>query len=112
MKYYLDTEFHEYHKQHRACGINVGKPIPTIDLISIGIVSEDLNELIFEGGRLVERSYYAISKDFNLKDAWYANQGTKDKPNYWLRDNVLKPIFNELVNEEASTLIVDKSDCR
>ena len=31
---------------------------PTIDLISIGIVSSDGSE------------YYAISKDFNLKEAW------------------------------------------
>ena len=48
MKYYLDTEFHEYKKNG----------IDTIELISIGIVAED------------GREYYAISKDFNLKEAW------------------------------------------
>ncbi|MDA3854644.1 MAG: 3'-5' exoribonuclease [Candidatus Woesearchaeota archaeon] len=65
-KYFLDTEFHEYKK----------KGIDTIELISIGIVGED------------DRVYYAISKDFNLKDAWN---------NEWLRENVLKPIWKEWV---------------
>lgn len=71
---------------------------PTIDLISIGIVSED------------GREYYAISKDFNLKEAWnrydekvemyYGDlrnqypEGRKTKV-YWIRENVLKRIFNE-----------------
>ena len=87
MKYFIDTEFYEYHKQQKCLSIKIGKPIPTIDLISIGIVSEDGKE------------YYAISKDFNIKDAWYSNQGTKEKSNYWLRENVLKPIFNELKNK-------------
>lgn len=61
MKFYLDTEFKE--KPH------------TIDLISIGIVSG--------GGK----EYYAISKDFNLKEAW------QDE---WLRSNVLETIHQEL----------------
>jgi hypothetical protein len=47
----------------------------TIDLISIGIVADD------------GRAYYAISKEFNLRKVW------KDA---WLRDNVLKLIYNEL----------------
>lgn len=96
MNYYLDTEFHEYHKQHKVCGIKIGKAIPTIDLISIGIVSED------------NREYYAISKDFNLKDAWNSWQlkilwhddiGLETKE-YWLRENVLKPIFKELIQKD------------
>ena len=41
MKYFLDTEFHEYKKQPKVLGIKAGKPIDTIELISIGIVSED-----------------------------------------------------------------------
>jgi len=57
-KYFIDTEFKE--KPH------------TIDLISIGIVCED------------GREYYAISKDFYLKEVW------KDD---WLRENVLFPIY-------------------
>ena len=76
-------------------GISLPKTPPTIDLISIGIVSED------------GREYYSISKDFNLKEAWnryqmkqvYGDQrnrypdGVKE---YWIRENVLKPIFKEL----------------
>lgn len=71
MRYYLDTEFHEYKKKPL-----IGKPIDTIELISIGIVSED------------DREYYAISKDFDLKAAW---------KNDWLRKNVLESIYYELV---------------
>ena len=41
MKYFFDTEFHEYHKQVKIGPIKIDKPIPTIDLISIGIVAED-----------------------------------------------------------------------
>ena len=74
--------------------MNVGKTKPTIDLISIGIVSDD------------GREYYAISKDFNLKEAWNRFQieertpfekynGFSGRKNYWIRDNVLKPIFRE-----------------
>ena len=37
-KYYLDCEFHEYKKQPKVLGLSVGKPIDTIELISIGIV--------------------------------------------------------------------------
>lgn len=97
MKYFLDTEFIE--------GVQTyGNPIlefwlgqkqvpkPTIDLISIGLVAED------------DRQYYAISKDFNLKEAWNRYdiekdfgkpQGLGDKKVYWLRENVLKSIFDE-----------------
>lgn len=71
----------------------------TIDLISIGIVSED------------GREYYAISKDFNLKEAWNRYQmkqvygdarnrypyGVKE---YWIRENVLRPIFDEFIQKE------------
>ena len=93
MKYFLDTEFLEgtqkkwFNKE----------TVPTIDLISIGIVAED------------GREYYAISKDFNLKEAWNrydikkewysideSNQSTRDIKVYWLRDNVLLPIHYEL----------------
>ena len=98
-KYYLDTEFIEGPQNKKFLGISFGKTQPTIDLISIGIVCED------------GREYYAISKDFNLKEAWnrydeklnmnykpsfggyydsvYNPQLIKE---YWLRENVLKPI--------------------
>lgn len=91
MKYYLDTEFLEGTQKKW-----FGKTKPIIDLISIGIVSED------------NREYYAISKDFNLKEAWNRFQmkqvygdmrnrypdGVKE---YWIRENVLRPIFDELL---------------
>ena len=63
MRYFIDTEFKE-------------KP-NTIDLISIGIVAENGEE------------YYALNKDFNLKEVW------KDE---WLRENVLLPIYIEHVH--------------
>lgn len=100
MKYFLDTEFLEGKQSKKILNFNIGKTKPTIDLISVGIVSED------------GREYYAISKDFNLKEAWnrfeYAKQTMFEKQNgykgrkvYWIRENVLKPIFQELTLKEA-----------
>ena len=102
MKYFLDTEFLEGTQNKNFLGFIYGKTKSTIDLISIGIVSED------------GREYYAISKDFNLKEAWNrydikiewysideSNQSTRDIKVYWIRDNVLKPIYNELVQRWA-----------
>lgn len=91
MNYYLDTEFLEG-TQKSWFGINTK---PTIDLISIALVAED------------GREYYAISKDFNLKEAWNRHQprtGEGDRNNteprlYWIRENVLKPIFDEWKTE-------------
>lgn len=63
MKYFFDTEFLE-DTQKRPFGLRgrlgnflLGPAKPTIDLISIGIVSQKNDE------------YYAVSKDFNLKEA-------------------------------------------
>lgn len=65
MEYFLDTEFIE---------------LPgSIELISIGIVSNDGREL------------YAVSKDFNLKAAW---------ADEWIRENVLKPIYHDFNREK------------
>lgn len=89
MKYYIDTEFHEYEKSFPFC-----KTFPTIELISIGIVSE------------VGKEYYAVSKDFDVKAAWNSHQlelnkhypqGTEYFKKYWLRENVLRPIFEEFL---------------
>ncbi len=88
MKYFFDTEFLE--------GTQKGffsDSKPTIDLISIGIVAED------------GREYYAISRDFNLKEAWNrwqqrTGQGDRnnDQPReYWIRENVLFPVFVDLL---------------
>lgn len=68
MKYFIDTEFHEYKKQPKLFGIPIGKPVDTIELISIGIIDENNNHL------------YLRSKDFDLKTAY---------KNDWLRENVL-----------------------
>lgn len=97
MKYFLDTEFLEGTQKKL-----FGETKPTIDLISIGIVAED------------GREYYAISKDFNLKEAWNrydlktrndAGGNTFQYKVYWIRDNVLKPIWEELRNKPNSKRI-------
>lgn len=75
------------------------KTRPTIDLISIGIVADD------------GREYYAISKDFNLYEAWNRYDLVKKKrfqtdyseyteKVYWIRENVLFPIYAELFKTE------------
>ncbi len=71
MKYFLDTEFHEYKLKTYSA-----EEADTIELISIGIVAED------------GRGYYAVAKDFNISKAW---------SNQWLRDNVLINIHAELL---------------
>jgi hypothetical protein len=96
MNYYLDTEFLEGSQKERfPISLFRKNSKPTIDLISIGIVAED------------GREYYAISKDFNLKEAWNRFQVEKQTPYekqngfsgrkvYWIRENVLKPIYYKL----------------
>jgi hypothetical protein len=96
MKYFIDTEFLEgTQKESFPISLFRKNTPPTIDLISIGIVAED------------GREYYAISKDFNLKEAWNRFQreeetpfekqnGWEGKKVYWIRDNVLLPIWREL----------------
>jgi hypothetical protein len=87
MNYYIDTEFVEGKQSKSLFGINIGYTKPTIDLISIGIVADSGHE------------YYAISKDFNLSEAWNRVQVTSDKyknSSCWIRENVLYPIFEEL----------------
>lgn len=95
MKYFIDTEFIEGTQTKRVFGLNVGRTKPTIDLISIGIVAED------------GREYYAISKEFNLKEAWNRFELKPDIDNggmkkvYWILDNVLRPIWNMLCVKEG-----------
>ncbi len=99
MKYFLDTEFLEGPQTKRFAGIPYGKTKPTIDLISIALVAED------------EREYYAISKDFNLREAWDRWQpkgfikadGSLSKKvikEYWIRENVLKHLFDNHIAEK------------
>lgn len=80
-KFYYDTEFIEGKQDKKILGFKYGETKPTIDLISIGIVSQS------------DRTYSAVSKDFNLKEAWNRTQGEGE---YWIRENVLKPLFDEL----------------
>jgi hypothetical protein len=109
MNYYLDCEFLEgTQKEKFPISLFRKNTPPTIDLISIGIVSEESVE------------YYAISKDFNLREAWnrydlktingdinpikYRRYGRKlplpyVKKVYWIRENVLKPIWKELMKK-------------
>jgi hypothetical protein len=93
MKYFLDTEFLEGPQKEKFPISLFRKQTPnTIDLISIGIVAED------------GREYYAISKDFNLKEAWnrwqynenFISAKNQQGKEYWIRENVLKPIFFQL----------------
>lgn len=93
-KYFYDCEFLEGTQKKKLWW---GNTVPTIDLISIGIVSED------------GREFYAISKDFNLKEAWNRYDevlnrrfplGPEYNKVYWIRENVLKPIYEELSEKE------------
>jgi hypothetical protein len=92
MKYWLDTELIEGFKKPIKWLPTIGKfnkPYHSIQLISIGIVAED------------GRTYYAISNEFNWKDA-----------NNWVKGNVLLPILREEVtkyNEKASRIGVHSS---
>jgi len=74
MNYYLDTEFIECEKQRKVLGVKIGAAVPTIDLISLAVVAEDGREL------------YLLNADCELQYAW---------DNEWVRDNVLRAIWNE-----------------
>lgn len=106
MKYFIDFEFLEGDIPVTMFGINIPKsiikPNNTIHPISVGITCED------------GREYYSISKDFNLKEAWnrydlitkeynvgfsYEKEYETEKV-YWIRENVLKPIWKELYEKE------------
>jgi len=87
MNFFIDTEFLEG-TQKKFLG---GTSLPTIDLISIAVLAED------------GKSYYAVSSEFNLREAWdrwEQRTGEGDRNNtepklYWIRQNVLKPIFQQ-----------------
>ena len=99
MKYFYDCEFLEG-KQKNQFPLSIFKKetVPTINLISIGIVAED------------GREYSAISKDFNLKEAWNRYDlketstakkymGIYEEKVYWIRENVLKPLWRQFIIE-------------
>ena len=105
MKYFLDTEFLEGPQKERfPISLFRKETLPTIDLISIGIVAEDGREL------------YLISKDFNLKEAWNRfqfNENWLDGKYYWIRENVLKPIYYELRKklENKTQILISSKFC-
>jgi len=126
MKYFLDTEFHEYKKKPL-----IGKAIDTIELISIGIISEDVVNsytLHYTGKKpninegvdntwdrktstnFEELQNEAIRKN-SKQDGWKVKENKKSGEYYaickefdlkaawnneWLRENVLKSIWIEL----------------
>lgn len=96
MNYFIDTEFIEGTQKKKFVGFNIRETKPTIDLISIGLVCENGKE------------YYAISKDFNLYEAWNRVQITThstEKPNYWIRENVLLPIYIQHINGDMRNVL-------
>lgn len=102
MNYYIDTEFLEGTQKKRFLGMPYGNTPPTIDLISIGIVAED------------GREYYAISSEFNVEEAWhrydikttvhYPQMSETEEKVYWIRDNVLLPIYMECIRGDAKNI--------
>ena len=98
MKFFLDTEFHEFHKQPKCLGFKIGKAIPTVDLISVGIVDEN------------DHTLSLISKDFDIKAAWDSTQLDEGVEIHWLRYNVLLPIFQELriAYNQTNHVIIDE----
>lgn len=106
MNYYIDTEFLEGKQDKKILGFKYGETKPTIDLISIGIISDD------------NREYYAISKDFNLYEAWNSyeeksmtnlkgDSDTNKMRVYWIRENVLLPIYYELCLKENKNMFFE-----
>jgi len=131
-KYYLDCEFIEGKQDKKFLGIKYGETPFTIDLISIGIVSEDCCDFKEKGaGHINEKlgkyccdkhklpfqnEYYAISKDFNLEEAWNRHDlqlpeemGDEPIKVYWLRENVLKQIWMDLFEQHGKYTKSDAS---
>lgn len=109
MNYFMDCEFIEGTQSKRTFFGSLKETKPTIDLISIGIISED------------NREYYVISKEFNLEEAWNRVQYKKTDPalkekgiyqekEYWIRENVLKPIFFDLLVQELKESSINPFD--
>ncbi|MGF7219091.1 hypothetical protein GGR92_005271 [Spirosoma lacussanchae] len=76
MKIFLDTEFYAGFRKPL-----FGKSRHFIDLISIGLVDD------------TGRTYYAISKEFDLDKAWADD---------WVRENVLKPLHVEMCQGQST----------
>lgn len=98
MKYFLDVQFHENFRKPL-----FGRPRHFIDVISIGIIAED------------GRTLYLVNKDVEIKAAWNSWQprnGQGDRNNiepkeYWLRENVLWPIYKEWAEKAQISVTKD-----
>lgn len=100
MDFYIDFEFLEgTQKNGFPLNLFIKETNPTIDLISIGVISGN------------GKTFYAVSKDFNIKEAWNRHQVVElvdhesyymieEGKQYWIRENVLKPIFEQWKKEE------------
>lgn len=116
MNFFIDTEFLEGAQVERFPFSWFRKnTLPTIELISIGIVTDELNQYLNSIAKLSQDSYYAVCKDFNLKEAWnryqmkevygdQRNRFPKGIREYWIRENVLKPIFESFLELETEYL--------
>lgn len=88
MKYFIGTTSCRLNKYKKVFGIKLpkwlSKPETEEKIISLSILGDD------------GRQYYAISKEFDLKEAWnfyIINDGIKE---YFYRENILKELFNHL----------------
>lgn len=136
MKYFIDTEFHEYQKKPL-----FSKPIDTIELISIGIVREEVVHsytLHYIGKPMpvdhigntwnrttstnFEELHDEAIKRNSIQDGWAVKENKSSKEYYaickefdlkaawkneWVRENVLKPIYKKLRLKELSVLYND-----
>lgn len=74
MKLFFDTEFIECVKQRTFLGVNIGRPVPTIDLLSIGLVRQD------------GVSFESLNAEAELDYAW---------KHEFVRENVLAKIYEQ-----------------
>lgn len=95
-KYFIDCNFLDgRQKESFPISLFRRKTPPTIDIISISITSEYNEE------------YYAILRDFNLKEAWYnyrlidtSCNDVKSNREYWVRENTLRLIWDTWIQEK------------
>ena len=94
MKVFYDFEFIEGTQDKTFLGINYGKTKFLLEPISVGMVKE------------TGETFYEVFNDFNLKEAWNRydlkpdiNNGGMKKV-YWIRENVLKPIWKEYLKNQ------------
>jgi len=97
--YNYSCEFLEGKQDKTILGIKYGETKHIIDLVLIRVFSSD------------NREYYSVSKEFNLREAWNRFQmkevvlhdtDSYIEKEYWIRENVLKPIYEKLLKIEEN----------